>query len=218
MAAKVFLPDRVRVADRVGKNVLIRGCMPLAGDPWTFAYEEIESASGVLLGGRGLSVVSLIDCVGERPMLEAEMSALGLEAPHQSYWPPYERASYAPSVAEAGTLTTEGGPVNVDFYWWPIEGLPEEADPSVFLGKPGWNLSGLIELLTALMADQSGDPRAIYLHCTLGADRTGAAHTCYLFRKSLPMDAAIRRADSMTSAGAPAPDYCRLRAAYASRR
>lgn len=218
MTAVVWVPGRVRNVDQVGQNVLIRGCMPLIGDPWRFAYDEISDASRVPLGAYELHDVSLIDCTGERHMLEPEMDAFELAAPPSSYWPPYLQRGWRPQTANSGALRTEGGLVPASFYWWPIEGLAEGGDAATFLRSPGWDLSGLVELVTSLMADQSGVPKAVYVHCTLGADRTGALHTSYLVRKGMTLDSAIEKADSSTSAGAPNEDYRRLRAAYAASR
>lgn len=222
MTRVVWHPDRVKKVDSVGQNVLVRGCMPLVGDPWRFAYDELIEASGVPLGGYEVHDISLIDCVGERYMLEPEMDAFGLAAPPSSYWPPYQQENWRPWTPNSGALRTEEGPVPATFYWWPIEGLAEGlaegGDQDTFLFSPGWNLSGLVDLVTNLMADQSGVPKAVYAHCTLGADRTGALHTSYLVRKGMSLDSAIAKADSSTSAGAPAEDYRRLRAAYADYR
>ncbi len=192
--------------------------MPLVGDPYRFAYDELGEASGVALRGYELHDVSLIDCVAERYMLAPEMDAFGLQAPDAHYWPPYIQRGWSPATGSHGVLRTEDGPVPADFYWWPIEGLPEGGDAATFLSSPGWDLSGLVELLTYLMSSQSGPPKAVVIHCTLGADRTGALHTSYLVRKGMLLDDAIREADLSTSAGAPNEDYRRLRAAYAARR
>lgn len=218
MTRNVWLPERVKKVDQVGDNVLIRGCMPLAGDPWHFAYDEISAAAGVALGAYDLVDISVIDCVGERYMLQPEMNAFGLEAPDEKYWPPYGQKGYDPRVGNETALRTEDGIVPATFYWWPIEGLPEGGDAAVFLGSPGWDLSGLVALVSQLMSERASRPKAVYVHCTLGADRTGALHTSYLVRRGLPLNEAIGQADSSTSAGAPSEDYRRLRAAYAASR
>jgi len=218
MARNVWLPERVKKVDKVGENVLIRGCMPLAGDPWHFAYDEISAAAGVPLGAYDLVDISLVDCVGERTMLKFEMNSFGLEAAPATYWPPYEQKGWDPRVANQCALRTEDGIVPASFHWWPIEGLPEGGDAATFLGSPGWDLSGLVELVWRLVQSPANRPRAVYVHCTLGADRTGALHTAYLVRRGRTLDEAIREADSSTPAGAPSEDYRRLRAAYAESR
>jgi hypothetical protein len=218
MTRQVWLPERVRKVDQVGKNVLIRGCMPLAGDPWHFAYGEISASARFDLSFYDLVDISLIDCVGERYMLQPEMNAFGLEAPGERYWPPYAQSGYDPRVGNQTALRTVDGIVPATFYWWPIEGLPEGGDVATFLGSPGWDLSGLVSLVWSLVSAPASRPKAVYVHCTLGADRTGALHTSYLVRRGMALDDAIREADKSTSAGAPAEDYRRLRAAYAASR
>jgi hypothetical protein len=216
MTRKVFFPDRVRHVDTVGENALVRSCMPLVGDPYAFALDELEAASGLPLAGKEIVVFSLIDCVGEDYMLGPEMAAFGLRAPPSSYWPPYLQAGWDPARGRPSILRTEGRSVPATFYWWPIEGFAQGEDPRVYLTSPGWDLSGLVDTMTSAMADRSGLPKVVVFHCTLGADRTGAAHTSYLVNKGIAFPEACSAADSSTSAGAPNDDYKRLRAAYAA--
>lgn len=218
MTRQVFFPDRVRTVDRVGQNVLVRSCMPLVGDPYAFAYEELEAASGVTLPGMEVVVFSLVDCTGEAYMLGPEMGAFGLDVPPPSYWPPYLQQGWNPKAGFPGILRTEGTSSPATFYWWPIEGVAEGEDPTVYLTSPGWDLDGLVRTMASVMEDQLGLPKAVVVHCTLGADRTGAAHTSYLVNRGMTLGEACAVADSSTSAGAPNADYVRLRAAYAASR
>ena len=56
---------------------------------------------------------------------------------------------------------------------------------------------------------------AFYIHCQLGADRTGAAHIGYLMKsKKMNLEEASDVANHSTSAGAPNADYQRLVEAY----
>lgn len=213
-----FIPERVKAVDEVAGNVLIRGPMPLAGESWHYAYDEIAKASGVDLESMDFSVISLVDCTGERQVLEAEFQAFGHDAPLPSYWPPFERPDYKPWQPFSGVLETDGPVIQANLFWWPIEGLPDGVDPSQFLSAPGWDLSGLVELVYGLMVQRRARPLALYVHCTLGADRTGAVHSCYLVRKGEAEAGAFAAADSSTTAGPPAPDYQRLRSAYAALR
>lgn len=203
-----FSPELVKVVSKLGPNTLIRGPMPLKADE-SFAFDEIGQATGLDLTQRLFVDVSLIDCTGEHAFLAAEMAAFGLTAPAPSYWPPFLQPSYKPS---RGTETTLGGHP-AEFFWWPIEGIGEGADPAPMLGLPGYNFAGLVERLYQLMHDPS--PKNIYIHCMLGADRTGALHGGYLLKRQEPLSRVMKLIDC-TPAKLPTPDYIRLIEAYAA--
>lgn len=203
-----FSPELVKVVGKLGPNRLIRGPMPLKADE-SFAFDEIGQASGLDLTQRTFVDVSLIDCTGEHAFLAAEMAAFGLSAPAPSYWPPFLQPDYKPGRGTAATL----GGRPAEFFWWPIEGIGKDADLTPMLGLPGYNFVGLVERLYQLMHDPN--PKAVYIHCMLGADRTGALHAGYLLRMGEPL-ARVMRLVNCTPAGLPSPDYIRLIEAYAS--
>ncbi len=208
-----FDPTRCAVVDRAGQCVVLRGSMPLtpSGD---LAYDGIASASGLDLRARRLLVISLIDNTGERAMWEREQAAFGLDPGRlpQTYWPPYLNApAWAPRRFE-GAL---GGGRDGALCWWPIEGFPDGEDPKVYLTSPGWDLGGLVDWLIETVRAAAA-PTAIYFHCSLGADRTGALHSGYLMRgKGMSLADASNVVDTATSAKAPNQHYKNLRSAYA---
>lgn len=204
-----FSPELVKVVDRVGPNTLIRGPMPLRADE-SFAYEDIAQATGLDLTQKTFVDISLIDCTGEHMFLAAEMAAFGLTAPEPSYWPPFLQPDYHPSK---GTPSTLPGGHPAKFFWWPIEGIGAGADPTPMLYSPGYNFAGLVGRLTQLMYDPS--PKNVYIHCMLGADRTGALHGGYLLKKQEPLSRVLQLIDC-TPAHLPNVDYIRLIEAYAA--
>ena len=192
--------------------------MPLAGMDNHFAFNEIREASGIKdLADRKLVDVSMIDNVGERHSFEPEMRAFGIDPKRYpaSFWPPFLQPNYNPKTFHGSDLTTEGFTTYGSMVWWPVEGLPEGQDPGLYLGSPGWNFSGLVDYVWGLMNSLSN--AAIYVHCMLGADRTGAFHAGYLMRtKGQNLSDALLKATFSTSAGAPNGDYHRLVSAYAA--
>ncbi len=211
-----FIPARCAVIDTVGSNVLIRGNMPLVAPDMHYAYNEIGSASKVDLTARKLVEVPIIDNVGEREQWETIMQSFGVD-PNRfpaSFWPPYLQPGWEPNAMLGTTLTTEGHSLPGSIVWRPFEGLPANTDPTVFLGWPGWDFSGFVDHIILLMHTMVDS--AIYVHCQLGADRTGAFHIAYLMQaKGQNYEEALLTAVSSTPAGPPNADYMRLVAAYA---
>lgn len=211
-----FIPSRCAKIDEVGPNVLIRGNMPLT-ESGSYALREVRDASGVAdLAERMLVEVPIIDNVGERAQFEAILRAFGASpgALPASCWPWWVHGVDG-NARRGGPLRTEGLEVDGFVLWRPFEGLPEGEDPAPFLGRPGWDFSGFLDTVASLMTTLDG--AAIYVHCQLGADRTGAFHTGYLMRtRGIGLAEAAERADAATSAGPPNADYRRLLEAYAA--
>lgn len=209
-----FIPSRCARIDTVDSNVLIRGNMPLTVDGH-YAYNEIQEASGVDLSRYRLIEVPIIDNVGERAQFSAILGSFGVDPSDfpETFWPWWQQPGYDPNQQHGSVLTTEGhtGPGSV--LWRPFEGLPPGADPKPFLGAPGWDYAGFIEAIESLLHECVDT--AIYVHCQLGADRTGAFHIGYLIRGGLTLAEASSEANSSTSAGPPNADYQRLVEAYA---
>ena len=210
-----FLADRCAKIDTVGGNVLIRGNIPLIGDDQHFAYNEIAKASQTDLSQFHLIDFSIIDNVGERPYWTKEVQAFGINPNTfpSTYWPPYLQESYNPHTLLGTQVTTEGKSHPASLVWWPFEGLPRGENSRVYLHTPGWDYSGFIEYVIELLRTRTNT--AIYVHCMLGADRTGAFHIGYLMKsKGLNLLNATALSVSTTSAGPPNADYARLVAAY----
>lgn len=211
---RTFEPDRVALVDEIAGSRLIRGPFPLLVDG-TFAYSGIADKIDVDLSNTTMTIVSLIDSTGEHPMLQAELASVGLpDLWGPDYWPPYLQPDYDAGSLHDCTILENGSPRKGAFMWWPIEGIGHGQDSTVFLTSPGWNLSGLIDRIISLMQDPS---RTVYVHCSLGADRTGAVVTCYLMKtRGMPFPDAWRLAASQTPAGFPNYNYEILSSAYAS--
>lgn len=211
-----FIPSRCAKIDEVGSNTLIRGNMPLMLPDLHYAYKEIEEASEVSLTGKVFIEIPIIDNVGERQQFVAIMKAFGIDPDKfpTSFWPWWLKPGYNPNALLGSTLTTEGLQVPACVLWRPFEGLPEGEDPTMYLGPAGWDYGGFIDNLIRML--HSARNTVFYVHCQLGADRTGAAHIGYLMKaKGLNLDEASVIANSSTSAGSPNNDYQRLAEAYA---
>lgn len=212
-----FIPSRCAHIDTVGSNVLIRGNMPLLGDDLHYAYNEIATASKVDLSSKSLIEIPIIDNVGERAQFEPLMRAFGMDPDifPSTYWPPWLQEGYEPNELLGIEVTTEGASHPGSLIWRPFEGLPEGQDPKEFLHFPIWDFAGFIDNVVHLL--QTLKNAAIYVHCQLGADRTGAFHVGYLMKtQRLSLADASAKANSSTSAGPPNADYQRLIAVYAA--
>jgi hypothetical protein len=155
--------------------------------------------------------------VGERAQFEPLLRAFGVNPDKYpaSFWPWWQQASYKPNQQHGTVLTTEGHSQPGGLIWRPFEGLPPDTDPKAFLGHPGWDYVGFLENIVTLL-NRCVDT-AIYVHCQLGADRTGAFHIGYLMlQHGLTLEEATAEANASTSAGPPNADYQRLVAAYAA--
>lgn len=214
---RMFEANRCAVVDRQGTSILIRGNMPLIDNH--YAYDEIASAVNQDLTSFDQFIsVSLIDNTGERDIWSSELRAFGIN-PYDypaSIWPPYQhlRDKWKPGQ-KLGTQLN--GSVSGSLIWWPIEGLSAtEPYPQTFLQSPGWDLSGLVDRIHELLQEPK---TAIYFHCMLGADRTGAVHASYLVKYlNKSIDDALQITTNATAAGAPTMDYQRLARAYAANR
>ena len=155
--------------------------------------------------------------MGERAQWEPLMQAFGVDPGlfPVSFWPPYLQPGWDRNELLGKTLTTEGETLPGSVSWRPFEGLPPGEDPKVYLTWPGWDFSGFIDHVIDLL--RTSVNTAIYVHCQLGADRTGAFHIGYLMRaKGFDLENAILTAVSSTPAGPPNADYLRLVTAYAA--
>lgn len=209
-----FLPNRCAVIDRVGSNVLLRGNMPLLGEDNHYALREMQAASGQAdLLSRTIVDVPIIDNAGERVQFEALCEAFGVPADRFTAWPPYGTPDYDPNEYLGVTLRTEGVEVLGAMVWRPFEGLPAGEDPTTYLGAPLWDFGGFIDNVIHMLSQL--EQAAVYVHCQLGADRTGAFHIGYLMKAhGLSFRAAWATANAATQAGPPNADYQRLVTAY----
>jgi hypothetical protein len=213
-----FIPSRCAHIDTVGTNVLIRGNMPLIAPDQHYALKEIAEASKVTdLLSRFFIETPIIDNQGEREQWTSLLRAFAVDPERfpLSFWPPYSQPGWEPNALLGMTLTTENLSSPGSVLWRPFEGLPANTDPKVYLNTPGWDFSGFIDHIISLMLSRTNT--AVYVHCQLGADRTGAFHIGYLMKtKGLSLQDATNEASKTTSAGPPNADYLRLVTAYAA--
>jgi hypothetical protein len=211
-----FIPGRCAHIDTVESNILIRGNMPLVDPDLHYAFDEIAAASKTDLFSRKLVEVPIIDNVGERAQWAAIMTSFGVDPDlfPASYWPTYLQPGWAPNAMLGTHLVTGGHTHPASVLWRPFEGLPVGEDPKLFLGSPGWDFAGFVDHIIELLNTMVDS--AIYVHCQLGADRTGAFHIGYLMKsRGMDLKDAMSIAIASTSAGAPNADYLRLVTAYA---
>lgn len=209
-----LIPSRVALIDKNVSNLLIRGNIPLVSGK--FAYDEIAKIIGCDLAQYNVLDLCFIDNVGERGLWAAEVMAFGGNPDQypKSSWPPYLNVPnwYPPQFVIGNKVNGYPGKM----VWWPFEGIGPTDDPKVFLHSPGWDFVGCIDYMNFLFSDIT-TKFAIYFHCMLGADRTGAAHTCYLMKyKGMTLDEAANVSNTCTSAGAPNQDYQRLISSFAA--
>lgn len=190
--------------------------MPLIKE--RYCYKEILEVTGVDATGKKWIEVPIIDNVGERFQFASLMNSFGVNPSDfpKSFWPWWKPENkYNPNQLHGNTLTTEGMTVPGSVLWRPFEGLPASTDPKQFLDSSGWDYSGFIEVISKLLHSKSNS--IIYVHCQLGADRTGAFHIGYLINNfCMNIEEAFKIASTSTSASAPNEDYRRLVEAYAA--
>ena len=212
-----FQADRVGLVDRIAETYLVRGTIPLIGERFKYAYNEIAAALKMDFKGLDFIDVCLIDNVSERWAFVPEMEAFGIPGATfpESYWPPYLQSDYKSKAILGAGLTVDGQRRMGRIVWWPIEGVPTGQSGETELGWPGWNFCGLVDYLRDLVTTL--DKTVIYFHCMVGSDRTGAAHIGYLMRhKGLPKAEAIEKS-KITQAPLPRYDYMNLIDAYAKK-
>lgn len=203
-------------------HLLVRGNMPLNPDGG-FAYQEIEEAVNMTFIQDRFVDVSLIDNTGERDSWSTEVEAFHVQPDTYpaANWPPYlHQPNWNPKGFLGNDSLSYGKPprnrTRAHLVWWPFEGLPPNTDPEVFLTAPGWDFGGLVEYLYGLYRNDQAPPTVIYIHCMLGADRTGALHAGLLVKSGIGIDEALQIVSQATDAGSPSPDYRRLARAYAA--
>lgn len=220
-----FDPKRVAEVQLPGPrspHLLVRGNMPLTDG--YFAYQGIEDALDMIFQSDRFVSVSLIDNTGERDSWSEELDAFGVLPEHfpAENWPPYLRQpAWNPEILQGTGILRYGDlpftRTRANLLWWPFEGMSEqdEDNAKVFLHAPGWDFAGLVDHLYGIYLDEHQPSTVIYMHCMLGADRTGALHAGLLIRAGLNADEALQVASQATEAGAPSMNYQRLVHAYA---
>jgi hypothetical protein len=219
-----FDPKRVAVIDLPktrSHHLLVRGNMPLVGND--FAYPEIESALSLDFSADRFVSASFIDNTGERSSWSNELNAFGEDPgkfPTDS-WPPYVRQQdWNPKTLLGNGNLVYGSLVRprAHLIWWPFEGMAPHDDSKVFLHSPGWDFAGCVDHLYNLYLDLKEPATVYYVHCMMGADRTGALHAGLLIRAGVDVEEALKISSNATPAGAPNSDYLRLVRAYAASR
>lgn len=201
----VFIPARTSIIDQIGQNFLIRGNMPLTSMD-DFAFNDIENVVNMNFKNHNFMDICLIDNAGEIKSFEPEIKAFWLSLSSFPSWPPINK-NYDPKILRGGTLVSRNLTRQGNFVWWPIEGIGPNQNPNDFINS-GWNFSGLVDFLISLSKTEK--PTAIYFHCMLGADRTGALHAGYMMKsKNMKADKAIEIV-SNCGAGKPNSDYINL--------
>ena len=221
-----FDPKRVAEVHLPGSkspHLLVRGNMPLIDGK--FAYKGIENTLDLTFNDDRFISISLIDNTGERSSWAEELTAF--HVPTDTFpaenWPPYLRQpEWSPKILLGTGVLNYGSDsqsrTRANLIWWPFEGMSVEdtKNPEVFLHSPGWDFAGLVEFLYGIYHDDAAPTSVIYMHCMLGADRTGALHAGLLIRSGVEVGVALQIVAQATDAGAPSMDYQRLIKAYAS--
>jgi hypothetical protein len=210
-----FEASRLALVDTVGNNLVVRGPMPLTGPSKLFAYKEISDTLKIDISQYFFRNISLIDNQGEAWAFYPELTAFNVPSGTypSNYWPPYLQKGWNPPLC-LGKGVQVGSRIQTGcMAWWPIEGFPKNESPKVYLERPGWDFSGVVDYVIAL--SQSPMKTIVYFHCMLGADRTGALHAGYLMKsRSASIAGATTMASTTGSAGAPAQNYLNLIKAY----
>jgi hypothetical protein len=203
-------------------HLMVRGNLPLIDGK--FAYREIENTLDMTFSDDRFLCVSLIDNTGERGSWAEEFEAfqVSTDGYPAANWPPYlHQPDWSPRIP-LGNGVLHFGPEGqtrskANLVWWPFEGMSEQdtGNPEVFLKSPGWNFGGLVEYLHEIYHDWSIPSSVLYLHCMLGADRTGALVAGLMIRSGMDVGTALQIVSQETAAGAPSMDYQRLVRAYA---
>jgi hypothetical protein len=210
-----FDTTRLALVDTVGNNLIIRGPEPLYGDNKQFPVDQISSALKIYLDQYFIRDICLIDNQGEAWAFYPELAAFHVpsSAYPSTYWPPYLQQSWHPPVCLGKGVQAGAKIIPGCMTWWPIEGFPKAESPTVYLTSPGWDFSGVVDYV--ISSSKSPTKTAVYFHCMLGADRTGALHAGYLMKaRGASIAQATTITSTATSAGAPAPDYINLINAY----